>query len=116
MDNSILFQFPQLLGKHFLGNAGQGPMELAKALNAVEQFPQDRDFPASANDADSSFHRTGEARMRLGSIVHSHLWGRGEAFGRQFMTQKEKYSVRMLRPPRREMHPIVRSIAAGEIR
>jgi len=42
MDNSILFQFPQLLGKHFLGNAGQGPMELAKALDAVEQFPQAR--------------------------------------------------------------------------
>ena len=105
MDNSILFQFPQLLGKHFLGNASQGPMQLAETLDAVEQFPQDQDFPASAKYSDGGFHRTGHPRMRLGLSFHSTLLGSIPLLSAYFTVLLYMIYIK-----------IGKNIAAGEIR
>jgi len=58
VDEVIPFQFPELLGEHFLGDAGEGPMQFPEAAGAAKQFVQNQHFPAPPNPLEGEFHRT----------------------------------------------------------
>ena len=59
LNNSVSFQFPQLLGQHLLGDVRNVTLKLAKSASAkTPDVVEDYRFPLSPNDVHGGSHGT----------------------------------------------------------
>ena len=63
---AMALQLAQLFGQHALADARQQPLQLIKALRALQQMKHDHAFPLAADHIQRHFHRaTGKHLLRL---------------------------------------------------
>jgi len=58
VDHVVVLQFPKMLGKHFLGRAGNEPLQFAKSASVVFEIKQNERLPFSADDFGGEFDGT----------------------------------------------------------
>ncbi len=68
-NNTLAFQFAQLLDEHFFTNATHMALEFAKAQRLFINFPQDKSLPFATDDVEGWAEAAGE-----GSIAFAHYF------------------------------------------
>ena len=58
MDESVLFQFSQLLSEHFLSQSRHESSQFAETPEFFFKIPEDQNLPASANYLERDFYGT----------------------------------------------------------
>jgi hypothetical protein len=64
MNHVVAFEFAKMLGQHFFGRAGNGPLQFTEAMRSAFQVVQDNRFPFSADNFRCEFDGAIEFEQR----------------------------------------------------